>query len=359
MLSDLGDDLLKRIKPTEAEPLLASDENFPLIAPRATISGMASFKPATGVRPNLYFGTGLSTTKAITRGLPFDFLGMVLGAEFVRRNLGVDKIIHEISDTHAVGNGFASETKIAALAEEQRSLIGRMVGALGLEGVYECLRASEYQATPEYQATLGYIKKLYPDKDRYFQLQWAGMNWLAWQRNVRIKVGWLTDDNPNPKGFDERCFDVGYDTIFASLNYVYVRCGRNVSPTRSRVSPYTSVEGEDRIMLAPGEDAASYFERWLCQPLTKDLRITFTHLANIVDGFERLFGVIEDTGNIWGNLKNGETTILSQSTGQFNRPILVMNLADKVNAILATVFGLRPESPSAQRNAGLPAVFVS
>jgi hypothetical protein len=327
--------------------------NFALVAPTSTAAGMASCgqnRRSTEGGTNLYFGTGLSTTKAITRGLPFDFLGMVVGAEFTRRKLGLGKTIHEISDTHAIANGFASAADITCLANNQRALVGKMVKSLKLEGVYECVLASEYQSTSEYQKILAGVKTRRPDEAHYFQYQWAGMDWLASQRNVRVKVGWLTDDTPNPRGFDERRFDRGYDDLsLTPLNYVYLKCGRNVSSTRTRVSPYTSVEGEDRIMLARGEDAFSYFEKWLRpQPLTKDTRQTITHLANIVDGFEKLFGTIKGTDSIWGDPKKDFGTIPSLSSGQQSRPLDVANLAEKINVILTSVFDLRPREPAAR-----------
>jgi hypothetical protein len=63
-----------------------------------------------------------------------------------------------------------------------------------------------------------------------------------------------------------------FEFALLPLSYVYLKCGRNFTPGRGRVSPYTSVEGEERIMLKPGEDAHIAFEEWvLNRKITKDI----------------------------------------------------------------------------------------
>ncbi|MFH1840860.1 MAG: hypothetical protein ABH807_01770, partial [Candidatus Shapirobacteria bacterium] len=50
----------------------------------------------------IFFGTGLTTPKTITKGVPFDVLSMILGAELLKRQIKMKKVIHLIADTHAI-----------------------------------------------------------------------------------------------------------------------------------------------------------------------------------------------------------------------------------------------------------------
>jgi hypothetical protein len=329
-------------------------QNFPLVAPFNTSKGLESFDFGGGYERNLYFGTGLATTKAITRGLPFDFLGMLVGAEFSRRYLGITKIIHEISDTHAVENSFAAPETVKSIAAEQTNLISRMVKNLRIADTYECVLASEYQNDPRYTQLHQQVTEARPDAGHYFRYQWAGMAYLAAYKGVRLKVGWLTDDEPEAKHFDERRFDQGYNQLGLSpLSYVYLKSGRNFTPGRGRVSPYTSVEGEERVMLKPGEDAHSVLSEWvLNRKITKDTRQTVAHLANVVTAFESLYGRISGVGNVWTNAEeNTQRQIVSiPSPPSLDvmgiKSVNLGKLADKINVILRDVFELNPHSPA-------------
>ena len=92
-------------------------QNEPLIHASASLDGL--FFPWDESRGgSIYYGTGLTTPKAPSIGLPFDVLILVLVAERMRTLLGLTEIHHHIADTHALTNSFCTKEQVDAMAQE-------------------------------------------------------------------------------------------------------------------------------------------------------------------------------------------------------------------------------------------------
>lgn len=263
---------------------------FPLIAKNNTARNLEN-KPVKGT--SVYFGTGLVTPKAITQGLPFDFLGMLLTAEWVRRRTGARKIIHEISDTHGWITFPGDKKRISFLANEQREVLTELTEALGIADIYDCVLASEYRDSPIFKDIQNEVDALSSgDVPAYFRYQSAGNLYFARHRGVSCKIGWLVEDNNKRTGLDERAFNDSYDALgLDPLCFVYTWCGWNFDSRRSRVSPYTSILGEKRLMLNGVSPAVSELNHLIdgCDN-GKISAKAMAHLEKIVRGYVALFG---------------------------------------------------------------------
>ncbi len=260
---------------------------------------------------NLYFGTGLTSRAEISAGLPFDFLGMMLPAELLRRKLGLGKVIQEISDTHAyLVNQNVDPRVVSEKARTQKALIDRIAKRLGMQDTYEVVCASSYQTTQEYQAITKELREvvagtkdagLSPQfsaeigENPYFRMQWAGMAYLRRQQNVQVKLSWLIEDDSKIKGYDERAFDRGFLSLGRdSMSFAYVYSGLTFdSASNFRVIPYTAKSGEQRLMLQDGESAERLLEflppQWPKNQAPKGKQYVLNRMQNILTLAEELF----------------------------------------------------------------------
>jgi|GEM_PF-5526914 len=286
--------------------------DFPLIAPKNTAKNLET-KNVYG--ENIYFGTGVVSSKAISQGLPFDVFGMLLTAEWMRRKTNAQGIIHEISDIHALLRPEYDPKEIAALANGQKLQLTRIASALGLGDVYRCVLASEYRDQKIFKEVQNEVDCLCADNVLpYMRYQSAGNLYFARFEGVRCKVGWLIDDNNNNnnnklKGLDERSFNDVYDELGVEpLCFAYTWSGWNFDPRRARVSPYTTVSGEKRLMLDSNEPVTRELLEYIVECSDKKVsRYVVMHLARIISAFDVLYGENED--QFWQNKVNARQVI--------------------------------------------------
>jgi hypothetical protein len=279
------------VKPREAsryEPLGILD--FPLVAAQNTARNLET-KTIAG--ENVYFGTGVVTPKAISQGLPFDFYGMLLTAEWVRQKTGASGIIQEISDAHALENPLHDPAEVNRMAKRQKEQLTRLASALGIADHYRCVLASEYRPSGDFQKIQAEVDGLSSlDTPAYIRYQSAGNLYFARYEGVGSKVGWLLSDDEKPAGFDERTFNNAYDQLgLQPICFVYTWSGWNFDANRPRVSPYTSISGEKRLMLENREPVTDEFEKVAAECTNAKIRgAVFKHLARIVTAYDMTFG---------------------------------------------------------------------
>ena len=252
---------------------------------------------------SLYFGTGLCTTKEMSAGIPFDFLGLVATAEAIRRICGFGKIIHLVADSHAKTNRFVSDGDVDKKAHEFRELFIKIAKNLGLAEKYEVLLASEIDITDEYTGILSKI----PFKDTsgndihdYARREWADMEYLYTtpKYTTCLKLSWMM---PLKKGqkhtSDEVFFDTGYKDHFKRpYSFIYNRAAVTFDPNRLNVSPYTFVPVEKRLLLTHDQDAVvKLAEFTVAKHKAKDKALE--HVETIVkfmqQEFPDIFGKLE------------------------------------------------------------------
>lgn len=261
----------------ENEPLVHADPT------RAMVDHAFLERPSG----SLYYGTGLATPKAASIGLPFDVLVLILVAEKVRRQFGLDTINHHIADTHALTNDFCNKEDVRAMAEEYRDILSRIARVANIPLAVRF--SSEFDSSDTYHALLARVKT---DKAEYVKRELADILWYHDMHDVRFKLGWLVQSTEIEIGFDERLYDREFRRVCqVPLSFGYVVAGRTLDLKRMRASPYISVPGENRILFKPGERVRAKFEAALPQwGEDKTLGGVTRHLRNILRLWDRLTG---------------------------------------------------------------------
>jgi len=265
--------LLKNEALIEAEPSLAFlNENI-----TDTVGG------------SLYYGTGLTTPREISVGLPFDVLGMMLTAEKLRRAGGFDNIYHHIADTHAKTNDWIRPEEVDERAQQVITTLNVVKANLGLDNFFPVL-SSSFDTQSEY---LDMVESFSDSEEHeYVRREMADMEWYRTQLGVKLKLGWIIQAAETDMGFDERRFDREYLRFKGpALSFIYTKPGRTFDPSRPKASPYIKVADEGRLLLDPSEDVASKIEMAIeVAKGDKHLGGARKHLESIVRLYESLYG---------------------------------------------------------------------
>lgn len=266
------------------ERLATLVRNEPLIEAEPSIRGiMPSLLTAGGGA--IYYGTGLTTPRSLSVGLPFDVLGMVLTAEKLRRTLGLTKVIHHIADTHALTNSFATPEAVSALADDVEHTLARVSAHLAMPEL-AVIRSSTFDSDPAYAELLATI---HTAKGNYVRRELADMLWYGQRHGLVLKMGWIIQATETEEGFDERLYDAEYLRLFGTdLSFVYLKAGRTFDSRRRKVSPYISVPGEQRILLRADEKVQEKIDAALAQWPDKTLGGAIKHLKAIVRLYDEL-----------------------------------------------------------------------
>ena len=264
-----------------------SIKNEPLVETAPSLEGLSdNFLEAQGSA--IYYGTGLTTPKALSVGLPFDVLGMVLTAERLRRHLNLDHIYHHVADTHALSNDFADAAKVDVLTDMVTQTMARVTEHLGLKNL-TVVPSSTFDKSAKYESVLDSIVT---EKGEYVRRELADMLWYRRERNVVLKMGWIIQAGPVKEGFDERLYDNEFRNAFDDeLSFVYLKAGRTFDQRRPKASPYISIPDEQRILLVPNERVEDKIEAAKSKWPDKTLGGSLNHLNAIL----RLYDQIAET----------------------------------------------------------------
>ncbi len=239
---------------------------------------------------SIYYGTGLTTPNAISVGLPFDVLGMMLTAEKLRVAGEFDKVYHHIADTHAKTNDWIDDEQVDAIADDTISTLELIKRNLGLDA-FEFVRASSFDTGDDYQELVSTFDS--SDEHEYVRREMADMEWYRSREDVRLKLGWIIQASETDMGFDERRFDREYLRFHpGQMSFVYTKPGRTFDTSRPKASPYISIDGEQRLVLRPGMDV----EELLAQQSDPNLGGAKKHLQNIVRLYEGIYGNLGKIG---------------------------------------------------------------
>lgn len=275
-------------EPTTFDRLKTMLTNEPLVEAVPTIEHMS---PTICERQGgaLYYGTGLTTPRALSIGLPFDVLGMVLVANKLRTALHLETMIHHIADTHALANPFATQDRVDELAEQAESVMQRVARVLEIPD-FRVIRSSSFDTDQKY---LSLLESIQTEKGEYVRRELADMLWYKQQHGLVLKMGWIIQATKAPEGFDERLYDEEFIRLHGpELSFAYLKAGRTFDQKRPKASPYISVPDEQRILLAPHEKVQEKITAAMSLWPDKQLGGAVNHLNNIVRLFERTIGQV-------------------------------------------------------------------
>lgn len=240
----------------------------------------------------IYYGTGLTTPRAIGVGLPFDVLGMILTAEELRRAGKFSSIYHHIADTHAKTNDWIDPEQVDRRAGEVRQTLEKLAGNLKLEGFYVTL-SSDFDMSKEYREILSSFDE--SPEHEYVRREMADMEWYRQRHGVELKLGWIIQAKETGLGFDERLFDREYLRLRGEqLSFVYAKAGRTFDKGRPKASPYIQIEGERRIVIDSKEDVEAKIAEAVSASGDPTLGGATKHLQSIVRSYEKLYGNLGD-----------------------------------------------------------------
>jgi hypothetical protein len=247
---------------------------------------------------DIYFGIGLSRKKksmkhmidnifpyvkddVLSYEMPFDVLGMILPAEFMKRKVGGRAIIL-IADEHAKVND-SYEHEINGLAKMNEELFNRIINRFGFSN-WEIYMASDIAGTDKYQKI---HKDLSHIKNPYVRLEITDIEYLKQVENVQSKEGWmsLTGDRNGETKFDKIHQEL-YE--LDPINYTYVHPGFNQHGIEC--TPY--INSPDRLNLSKDFiDEIRGFVKRSNKKNTKDF------YRKIVNEYENLAGPLKK-GNL-------------------------------------------------------------
>lgn len=262
----------------------------------------------------MYFGTGLASVGAPSLGFGVEILGTILASLWLKRNLGLDKVIHEIS---TIGYNIDEETRLKLIDKEKR-IIDNLIKNLQIEDSYVLLFSHDYHKDKEFneifpsvEESLSIFKNTgaFETIGGYTALQITGMKYLYNKYDTRLKLGWITDKK-EPLGevtkeqaekmieighLNEYYFDNMYKFVFPKDDYsfLYTPCAIDFA-NGNRCVPYTVTEGQNRPVL--GDSSIVDYCNGIPNGKGKNKIIRNWDLY-IVSVFEELFEKIPVTNN--------------------------------------------------------------
>lgn len=247
---------------------------------------------------SVLFGTGICSTKSLSRGLPFDALSMITTAIYFYRNLSYKKIIQFIPDTTALVNDFVDTKDAMAVRDLYKTSVRNAIDKLDFDCDFQIICASDYHDSDKFKdiyhtiyAQLSETEKGLPKPVLlYLTEQLADMRYLHLYHDVGLKVSWLLNPKDKKIRVDERFFDSKYREIFGDneIAMVYTFSGRNFDEKRFRVCPYTSIPGEKRLLLTSPESAQEFLNN--IKITSKSFKSTLAHLLTVQSQFEKIVG---------------------------------------------------------------------
>ncbi|MBI3887545.1 hypothetical protein HY310_00565 [Candidatus Microgenomates bacterium] len=230
---------------------------------------------------SIFFGVGIVSSKQLSVAMPFDILAMFFITELLRRRLQKNKVIVLIADDHARSNNMWPEEKIMAVCNQTRSLLGKIIRNLNLDG-FELKLASEI-----------IIDETLPNFDNaYLKREIADVKFFQKTEHLKLKIGWAMGKNGQIEGHDERFFDEQIIKFCPDLSLIHLGPGHTFDQNRPRVSPYLSIDNEQRILLNRNECVDEKIRVAKSVWHDPSLGGAIGHMADIVKLAENLFGKI-------------------------------------------------------------------
>lgn len=275
------------------ERIIQMIHGIPIIEAKSSEAGILSSLANDAEGGVLYFGTGLTTSRAMSVGVPFDLLGLLLVADIICRELKLSRVIQLIADTHAKSNIFTNNDEVDAMAALMKNVSTRVANFIGLSQKYTVLKSSEFDQKPEYQEIFNNIVS---DDHEYVRREWSDIEYMRREYRLVLKLSWIVDPKAKKVGFDERLYDLRFrDVVGQNMSFIYVNPGYTFDPNRMKVSPYITILGEHRVIFSPKEDVRKKFMEAENKFGADKLKETRKHLAQIVAMCEDRVGAIANS----------------------------------------------------------------
>lgn len=220
-------------------------------------------------RPNVFIGTGVATPNQLSQEIPFDALGFLLSAEFIKRQIPDSKVFLLIADQHAwLANGFPKNSS-GQIALTQKNTFLKIVSNLKLSDWHISLASELFPQV----SSCSYENLETRDVSHFFNNHGTG-----------IKIGWKFATNDHQHLTDEAHFDQNLDFDIRSI---FTKPGVMLELSKPAESPYICTDPAKRILLTQNEDvmkklsvaSVSNNQRQAVQNQLKRITILFERLV--------------------------------------------------------------------------------
>ncbi|MBI5356885.1 hypothetical protein HZB78_04755 [Candidatus Collierbacteria bacterium] len=186
--------------------------------------------------PNIFIGTGVATKNKLSVAIPFDSLGFLLSAEFIRQQIPGSHVFLLIADQHAwLANGI-SKTEVRKIASKQEKIFRQITSKFKLSN-WHISKAS------------GLFPHAIPDT--YEKLETRDVSHFFHHRKTGVKIGWMFSAKENQHQTDEAHFDCNFDF---NIKSIFTKPGVTLDPSKPLESPYICSNPSKRILLTKNEN---------------------------------------------------------------------------------------------------------
>lgn len=187
-------------------------------------------------KPNIFLGAGIAAKTKLSQAVPFDIIGFLLSAEFVKRQIPQAQVFLLIANQHAwLANNFdQGECKKAAdnLLNTSRKIIKN-------------LKLTNWQI---FLASQIFPKAL---PQSYEKLEKRDVTHFFNQHHCGIKIGWSFSIVETKHKTDETHFDANLNL---PVNLLLTKPGVTSNPKKPFESPYICTDLNTRITIAENEN---------------------------------------------------------------------------------------------------------
>lgn len=208
-------------------------------------------------KPNIFIGCGIATKNQLSHAIPFDIIGFLLSAEFIKRQIPNSQVFLLIADQHAWLANHFDRKQSEKIAANLHKIIQKIVTNLNLTH-WQIFKASQIfpEALPQ----------------SYEELESRDIAHFFNQHHCGLKLGWSFSIKETNHKTDETHFD---DKI--PLQSIFTKPGVTNNPVKPQESPYICTDPTTRITIA-----LVTTPEWKLNPAVKK------HLNRITILFERL-----------------------------------------------------------------------
>lgn len=263
----------------EQDPLIRSTPSRPAV------------KALTDAPRTIYMGVGLCTRTEVTRGLPFDLLGMVLPAEAIRRAVGASQLVVLVADAHAMTNHLPPE-RVEQRARLTVRALARIARRLSLSRLV-VVRASKLAARDDFQRILRAVRRAGEGQYHPYVLQQvADVAYFSRSSGSVVKVGWALGQTA--RGLND---ETRFDRLVAPLSgaraaYVYCWPGRTLDDARGRAPPYIVSDPEKRVLLQTDENVFEKLRRAEGEASRPTVKAVRAQLRRVAASYARLIAPV-------------------------------------------------------------------
>lgn len=224
-------------------------------------------------RKNIFIGVGIAVFDKLSTAVPFDIIGFMLSAEFIKRRIPNSHVFLLIADQHAWLANNLSKTKARKFSTLMFNVVGKIIKSLKLKS-WTVIMASN----------------LFSDEKSlsYENLEIRDINHFFHNHQVGVKIGWKFNTGSTAHKTDEQHFDAKLNKI--NLNSVFVRPAETFNNEKPQESPYICTDQNSRIVLSANEHVVEKMVK-INEIIDKNrFQAVQNHLRRITILFEMLLG---------------------------------------------------------------------